>query len=203
MGMPPAGGGTEKSRKTPLLICGIAAVVVLGGGIAYVLAQGLPGSGKDTPAGKAGAGGAAAQATAVEQILKSGRTARGHLPSRLTTCDDVAAGVSGFQRVVQDRQQELTQSKALKVDQLQDGSGLRTSMIAAYQNSLKADKAYLAWAQEIQGRGCGGKTAPLTGHYKDAISANDKAGPAKRQVVALWKPIASSHGLHTYAWNRL
>jgi hypothetical protein len=201
----PADGRTEKNRKMPLLVGGIAAVVVLGGGLAYALTQGLPGSKHTppTPGGKPGAGSPAQQSAAVNQILKSGKTAHGHLPSRLRTCDDVSAGVPGFQQVVQDRQQELSQSRELKVDRLPDGARLRRSMIAAYQSSLDADQAYLAWAQEIQGRGCGGRTAPLTAHYKAAISANGKAGPAKRQVAALWKPIANTHSLPTYAWNRL
>jgi hypothetical protein len=195
-------GGTKKNR-TMLLAGGIAAAAVLVGGLVYALTQGSSGGRTHTPQGRPDAQTAAQQAAAVDQVLKSGETARGHLPSRLRTCDDVTAGVPGFQQVVQDRQQELSQSKGLKVDQLRDGSRLRQSMIAAYQSSLAADQAYLAWAQEIQARGCGGKIAPLTTHYKDAVSANGKAGPAKRQVVTLWKPIASSHGLPTYVWNHL
>jgi hypothetical protein len=199
----PAGGGIGKSRKVPLLAGGIAAVAVLGGGLAYALTQGPSSPAHNASEGPPGAGTAAQQAAAVNKILGSGRTARGHLPSRLTTCDNVSAGVPGFQQVVQDRQQELSQSRGLKVDRLPDGARLRRTMIAAYQSSLDADQAYLAWAQEIQSRGCGARIAPLTAHYRAAISANDKAGPAKRQVVALWRPIASSHGLPTYAWNRL
>jgi hypothetical protein len=201
---PPSDGGTGKNRKTLLLAGGVAAVVLLGGGLAYALSQGLSGP-DDKPAGgaKPAAASSAQQSAAVNQILKSGRTARGHLPSRLRTCDDVTAGVPGFQQVVRDRQQELSQSKGLKVDQLRNGARLRRSMISAYQSSLAADQAYLAWAQEIQSRACGSRTAPLTAHYRDAISANGKAGPAKRQVIALWKPIANTHGLPSYAWNRL
>jgi hypothetical protein len=189
----------------PLLVGGIAAVAVLGGALVYALTQGPASSGDktQTAGGQPGAGSVAQQAAAVNQILKSGRAARGHLPSRLRTCDDVSAGVSGFQQVVRDRQQELSQSRGLTVDRLQDGSRLRQSMIAAYESSLRADQAYLAWAQEIRARDCGGRIAPLTAHYKDAISANGKAGPAKRRVIALWKPIATSHGLPTYTWNRL
>jgi hypothetical protein len=199
----PPPGGTGNSRKNLLLICGIAAVVVIGGAVIYALTSGGSGNGTQTAGGKTGTGSSEQQAVAVNQILKSGQTARGHLPSPLRTCDDVAAGVPGFQQVVRDRQQELSQSKGLKVDQLQNGSRLRKSMVAAYQSSLNADQAYLAWAREVRGRGCGGKIAPLTAHYKDAIAANDKAGPAKRQVIAAWKPIASGHGLPKYAWNRL
>jgi hypothetical protein len=202
---PPAGDRTGKNPRRLLLAGGIAAVVVLGGGLAYVLTQGLSGSDHETrtSAGSPGAGSTAQQAAAVNQVLKSGKAARGHLPSRLKTCDDVSAGVSGFQQVVRDRQQELSQSKGLKVDRLRDGSRLRRSMIDAYQSSLDADQAYLAWAQDVRAKGCGGKIAPLTAHYKRAISANGKAGPAKRQVVALWKPIASDNHLPTYVWNRL
>jgi hypothetical protein len=201
----PAGDRTGKNRKMPLLACAIAAAALLSGGLAYALTQGLPRSDHKThtPVAEPGAGSAAQQAAAVDQVLKSGKAARGHLPSRLRSCDDVSAGVPGFQQVVRDRQQELSQSSGLKVDRLRDGSRLRLSMIAAYQSSLDADQAYLAWAQEIEAKGCGRRIAPLTAHYKDAISSNDKAGPAKRQVVALWKPIASSHGLPTYAWNHL
>ncbi|HEY0543720.1 MAG TPA: hypothetical protein VGD53_35540 [Actinoallomurus sp.] len=207
-GVPPfagqtvADGRTGKSRKMPLLAGGVAVAAVLVGGLVYALTQGLPGSGQNTHTAGAKPD-AARQAAAANQVLKSGKVARGHLPSRMRTCDDVAAGVPGFRQVVRDRQQELSQSKGLKVDGLRDGSRLRRSMIAAYQSSLDADQAYLAWAQEVQGRNCGGKTAPRTAHYRDAISANGKAGPAKRQVVTLWKPIASSHGLPIYAWNRL
>ena len=202
---PPPGDSTGKNIKGPLLAAGVAAVVVLGAGLVYVLAKGLPGSNDatNTSTGKPGAKSSAQQAAAVNEILRSGRTARGHLPAPLRTCDDVSAGVSGFQQVVRDRQQELSQSKGLKVDQLQDGPRLRRSMVTAYQRSLDADQAYLAWAQEIQARGCGDKIAPLTAHYKAAISANGKAGPAKRQVVARWNPIATNHGLPTYVWNRL
>jgi len=198
-----AGGRTGKNRKMLLLAGGIAVVVLLGGGLTYALTRGGSGTATPTPTAKRGAGSSAQQAAAVNQVLKSGKTARGHLPTRLRTCDDVSAGVPGFQQVVRDRQQELSQSRELKVDQLQDGPRLRRSMILAYQSSLQADQAYLAWAQEVQARGCGDRIAPLTAHYRAAISANDKAGPAKRQVAGLWRPIASSHGLPTYAWNRL
>jgi hypothetical protein len=201
---PRAAGRTGGSRRIPLLVGGVVAVVVLGGGLIYALTQGHPRAEDGSHAGGTpGTGTAAQQATAVNRILASGRTARGHLPARLRTCNDVSKGVPGFQRVVRDRQQELSQSRGLKVDRLPDGSSLRRSMIAAYQSSLDADQAYLAWAREIRARGCGGRIAPLTAHYRDAIAANDKAGPAKRQVAALWKPIASSHGLPTYVWNRL
>jgi hypothetical protein len=195
--------GSTKKNRTMLLAGGIAAAAVLVGGLTYALTQGSSGGKTHTSEGMPVAQTAAQQAAAVDQVLKSGETARGHLPSRLRTCDDVSAGVAGFQQVVRDRQQELSQARALKVDRLQDGSRLRQSMIAAYQSSLQADRAYLAWAQKVQARGCGGRIAPLTAQYKKAIAANDKAGPAKRQVVALWKPIAGSHGLPTYPWNRL
>jgi hypothetical protein len=206
-GPPPAGqpaeGQSDKYRKLPLLISGIAAAVLLGGGLVYFVTQGSSGSKDGTPAAKSQPDASARQAAAANQVLRSGRSARGHLPANLRTCDDVSAGVPGFQQVVRDRQQELSQSKKLAVDRLRNGQSLRRSMIAAYENSLAADQAYLAWAQEVQARGCGGKIAPLTGHYQDAIAANGKAGPAKRHVVALWQPIADNYGLPTYAWNSL
>lgn len=198
----PADGQPAGKRKMLLLAGGIAAAVVLVGGLTYTLTQGS----QNKPAASTaqpGVATAARQAAAVDQVLRSGTVAHGHLPSRLRTCDEVAAGVSGFQRVVQDRREELSRSMGLRVDRLQDGARLRRSMIVAYRSSLAADQAYLAWAQDVQARSCGGRIAPLTAHYKDAVAADDKAGPAKRQVVALWNPIAGGQGLPTYAWNNL
>ncbi|WP_345360152.1 hypothetical protein [Actinoallomurus liliacearum] len=210
-GIPPAAGETtgastdadRKKKRTILLAGGIAAAVVVVGGLVYVLTQGSSGGGTPTSRSTANTDTAAQQAAAVDKILGSGQAARGHLPSRLRTCDDVSAGVAGFQQVVQDRQQEVTQTKALKLDRLPNGSRLRQSMLAAYQSSLEADQAYLGWARKVRARNCGGRIAPLVAPYHDALTANDKAGPAKRRVVALWKPIASAHGLPAYAWNRL
>ncbi|MEV0406754.1 hypothetical protein [Actinoallomurus sp. NPDC050550] len=196
------GSGMGRNRML-LLGGGIAVAVVLVGGLAFALTQGSGDKAPTPQQQKPGAGGGAQQAAAIDQVLKSGQVARGHLPARLRTCDDVSAGVAGFQQVVRDRQQELSQSRGLKVDRLPGGPRLRQSMISAYQSSLKADRAYLAWAQGVRTRSCGAKVAPLTAAYKNAIAANDKAGPAKRQVIALWKPIASTHALPTYAWNRL
>lgn len=197
----PAGGRAGNKRKL-LLAGGIAAAAVLAGGLAYGLTRG---SGQQAPTSAAGPGAqtAAQQAAAADRILGSGKAARGHLPGRLRTCDDVSAGVAGFEQVVQDRQQELAQSQGLKVDRLPGGARLRQAMIAAYRSSLTADQAYTAWAHDVQGRNCGGRIAPLTAHYRDAIAANGKAGPAKRKVAALWKPIATGHGLTAYAWNNL
>ncbi|MFL6057266.1 MAG: hypothetical protein ACJ72W_30865 [Actinoallomurus sp.] len=209
-GVPPAAQGTAasepdgsgKNRKA-LLVGGIVTAVVLAGGLAFALTRGPSGGKPPNPPTKPDAQTAAQQAAAVNQVLRSGEAARGHLPSPLRTCDDVSAGVAGFRQVVLDRQQELSQVRALKVDRLQNGSRLRQSVIAAYQSSLQADRAYLAWAQKVRARGCGGRIAPLMTPYQDAIAANDKAGPAKRRVVALWKPIADSHHLPIYTWNRL
>lgn len=202
-GPSPNAEGSGKNRKI-LLAGGIAAAVVVVGGLAYALTQGSSSGGGGTPTSqKTTVDTAAQQVSAVAQVLKSGQTARGHLPSRLRTCDDVSAGVAGFQQVVQDRQQELSRTKALKVDRLPNGARLRQAMISAYQNSLEADQAYLAWAKKVRAHRCGGRIAPLVAPYHDALSANDKAGPAKRRVAALWKPIATAHGLPAYAWNRL
>ncbi|MEV5704183.1 hypothetical protein [Actinoallomurus sp. NPDC052274] len=211
-GIPPAAGETtgapsdadRKKKRTILLAGGIAAAVVVVGGLVYALTQGSSGGGTPTShQSTANTDTAAQQAAAVDKILGSGQAARGHLPSRLRTCDDVSAGVAGFQQVVRDRQQEVARTKALKVDRLPNGSRLRQSMLMAYQNSLEADQAYLGWARNVRARNCGGRIAPLVAPYHDALTANDKAGPAKRRVVALWKPIASAHGLPAYAWNRL
>ncbi|WP_433180171.1 hypothetical protein [Actinoallomurus sp. CA-150999] len=156
----------------------------------------------DSPSGPA-AKGAAAQAAAVNVILQAGKAAHDRLSVSMATCDDLVSAAPAFQQVVQERQNELAQARQVPTDQLPGGADLKQAMIDAYSSSLDADKAYVAWAQETQAAGCGGGEPPQSANHDAAIAANDKAGPAKRRVVALWSPIAQSQGLPVYAWGEL
>ncbi|WP_460355554.1 hypothetical protein [Actinoallomurus acanthiterrae] len=212
--------GSARRRWTiPLVAAGLVTVTAVG----LALAVGLPngshpaerrtgpeagtrqptGVQPDTPQASDSASGPAAQAAAVNAILQAGKEAHDRLSVSMATCDDLVSAAPAFQQVVQERQSELTQARQLRTDQLPGGADLKQAMIDAYSSSLDADKAYVAWAQEAQAAGCDGGAPPQSANHDAAMAANDKAGPAKRRVVALWSPIAQSQGLPVYAWGEL
>lgn len=146
---------------------------------------------------------ATGQATAVNAILSAGKDTHGKLSVSLETCNDLVAAIPAFQEVVQDRRGELEQARQVSTDRLPGGADLKQAMIDAYSASLDADQAYLAWAQEAEAQGCDGDALPQSANQDAVTAANDRAGPAKRRVVALWNPIAQSQGLPAYQWKEL
>ena len=193
-----------RDHKTPALIAVIAILVVLVGGLAFALVHSRGGSGSPASASSNGPGAAtdtAGQASAVNAVLKSGKQAHDRLPGGLATCDDLAKAAPAFAQLVKGRQQELAKAKALRTDKLPNGAKLKQAMVTMYENSLAADQAYASWSQAEQS--CGPKAARRTPDYDAAVSANNKAAPAKRQVVSLWNPIAGDQNLPTYAWRGL
>lgn len=119
------------------------------------------------------------------------------------TCDDVAATAPAFERLVADRRRESAQASALRVDRLRHGDALRRAIIDAYQFARTADQLHLAYAKHVAALGCGARNAPSTDDLQRVISVDDRAGSAKRQVVALWTPIARKEHLPVYQWNQL
>lgn len=72
-------------------------------------------------------------------------------------------------------------------------------MLNAYQYSLDASRAYLAWSHEVEAENCAASTPPETGDLRQGEAADEKADRAKEQVASLWDPIASSQDLFPYA----
>ncbi|WP_345434210.1 serine/threonine-protein kinase [Actinoallomurus vinaceus] len=183
----PAPGAARRGRgrRRVVILCSAAVVVVA---VAATFAvRGLAHRGPDPT-----------QAKALNELLGSHLNP---LTGNSTTCDDVAALAPAFEQLVGTRGRELTQAKVLRVDRLPQGADLRQTLVDAYQASLDADQAYLAWAREVATKGCGTQNVPQTDDYQRAITADNRAAPAKRRVVALWTPIAQKAHLPIYKWN--
>jgi hypothetical protein len=185
------------------VVAAVVAVIGVGGGLTLLL---RPHSPPVRPIGETtrpDTRTAAAQAAQVNELLASHEAAGLRLTGGLSTCEDVAASGTEFEAFIRNRQEGLPRARALRVDVLPDGAALRAAIIDAYQSSLDADEAYLAWSREVASMDCGPDPAPRTANFGDAVAGNDRAGPAKRRVVALWTPIAQSQGLPVYAWQDL
>ncbi len=208
---PSTGDGTrrsDRSLRTPIA-AGITVAALVGGVVLYgVLHDSKPRSSQTsgssgTPAPNSTPSDPAIQAIAVNAILQSGTDSHDKLAVPMSTCDDLSADVPVFQQVVQDRGRELARARQVQVDRLPQGTALRQAMVDAYTNALAADRAYLAWAQEVKAKNCGKKNAPRTPDYAAALTANGEARSAKRRVVTLWTPIAKQQSLPVYKWNQL
>lgn len=146
--------------------------------------------------GAAGTADAAGQANAVNEVLQSSATTRGELPGDLQTCDGVSSSISTLEQIVSEREDQVNTARGLTVDALDGGENLRASLVTALEDSLRADRAYLAWANNVQG--CTGD-APGDSDHTEAAQADEDAGHAKDDVVSAWQPIATQFDLPTYS----
>ncbi|WP_290108692.1 hypothetical protein [Actinomadura sp. DC4] len=169
------------------------------------------GDGTDSPAGgtpdspaeaASGDGGvadsanASDQATAFNELLESSAATRKELPGDLQTCDGVSGAIGTLEQVIGERESQLSRAQSLTVDALEGGEDLRTSLVTALEDSLRADRAYLAWANTVQG--CTGDAPTDDSDHAEAAQADEDAGDAKDDVVSAWRPIADQFGLPTH-----
>ncbi|MCO5994805.1 serine/threonine-protein kinase [Actinoallomurus rhizosphaericola] len=182
----------RRRRRRVVVLCSVAFAVV-----AVAAATVVPGL-----VHRGGPG--ATEAEAVRRLLGSHLAAGDPLAGKLAaTCDDVAASVPAFERLVADRRMESAQARALRVDRLPHGAELRQAIGDAYRFSLYSDQAHLKHAKYVTSLGCGPRNAPNSEYLQQATGLDDRAAAAKRRVVELWTPIARKEHLPVYQWNQL
>jgi hypothetical protein len=193
-------GKSEASRSLIIAVTVLVVAAVLA--VAVVMWPGgdskSPGSSSPAAVKKSakGASGGHQQAVAVNAILNASGTSRGELGRALTAarkCTGLGTAIAGMQTVASQREQQITHTKALKVDALANGTRIRSTLAKAINNSLEVDKAYLAWAQAAQ-NGCKGKPKS-NADYKRGGQLSVQASAAKRQFAGLWAPVAKKEKL--------
>jgi hypothetical protein len=200
----PDGNQPKRSEASRSLIIAVTVLVIAAlAAVALVMWPdgGSKTSGASSPAAakkttKGTSAGAHQQAVAVNAILNASGTSRGELGRALTAarkCDGLGTAIAGMQTVAQQRQTQISQTRALKVDGLANGARIRSTLGRAINYSLEVDKAYLAWAQASQ-NGCKGKPKP-TADSKRGARLSAQASAAKQQFAALWAPVAQKEGM--------
>jgi WD40 repeat protein len=79
---------------------------------------------------------------------------------------------------------------------------LLATLTGAWQNSMKADQDYAAYAQDELSKGCH-KNDTSDPNYQAAIGPDGRATADKQDFVTLWNPIATEYGLPTFIWSEL
>jgi len=208
-----ADSGPSKPRRRALrLALAAAVVVVIVAAVAGVVLSKRSASAQSTassPAGRSpspsstavsatsspsGTVLAAQQAAALGTLLASSaaaRTALRHAVAQVGACVNLPAAVSKLQDVVNQRSSEYGRASALATSVLPDGARVKSALVAALSDSLKADQDYLAWARQQQSGGCA--PASQSGAYHTAVSASQRADAAKQAFVRVWNPVAARY----------
>ena len=139
---------------------------------------------------------ASEQAKALSMLLASSaaaRTALHHAVSQAGACTNLPNAVSQLQGVVNQRVGEYSQASALSTSALPDGTAMKSELIGALSNSLKADRDYLTWARhQVAGR-C--RPSDQSSAYNAANGASLVADAAKKAFVQAWNPVAAKYGI--------
>jgi hypothetical protein len=133
------------------------------------------------------------QAQAIDGLINaasSSRSSLGGALSELANCGNVAGANGVLQRVTQERTDQLSRAQQLVVRDLPNGEAVKSILVEALSDSLQADRAYLAWAQDVASSGCGDDQNRRAGD-----AASGAATGAKQRFVQAWNPLAAQFGL--------
>lgn len=113
--------------------------------------------------------------------------------AELQSCSNVAAALSAFHSLESHRRSLLLQLSTLDASTLSNGTLIKADLLAAWQASLAADKAYATWASDDLGF-CSPNLDP---NAANVDAADQAATEAKTAFTAVWNPVATSYGLPT------
>ncbi|RAY11328.1 hypothetical protein DPM19_30355 [Actinomadura craniellae] len=208
MGAPPPypAPGPQGRASKPLVIAVAALVAVAMLSVIIVLWPDGEGSAKAdstspaanqataTPEPAANNSAARRQAAAFDALLRAGGASRAELGRALATarkCKTMPAALAGFQRVAQQRRQQMNKARTLEVSALANGTRLRSSLARSFELSLQTDLHFLKWAE--RNRRCRKQPKP-DANYRRGQQVSAQTTVAKNQFVTLWNPVASKTG---------
>jgi len=198
-------------RRRVLLLILTAAVIVLAGPVALgvVLSiRSIPGRpaapipAASSPAVRSPSPPAASslsaseQAAAVSTLLTSSAATRMVLHDAIAqvgACTSLDNAVSQLQNVVNQRIAEYARASTLRISALLDGTSVKSDLMAALNDSLRADRDYLSWAQQQLGHGC--TPSDQSSAFRAAASASRAADASKETFARVWSPVAARYGI--------
>jgi serine/threonine-protein kinase len=139
---------------------------------------------------------ASKQAAAVSALLTSSAATRTALHDAIVqvgACTNLNNAVSQLQDVVNRRITEEGQASTLRTSALPDGTSVKSDLMAALNDSLRADRDYLTWARQQLGHGC--KPSDQSSAFRAAASASRAAAASKEAFARVWSPVAARYGI--------
>lgn len=112
------------------------------------------------------------------------------------TCSQTpASGQASMQQAINTRQDILNGLRTLSPSGLASGAQLISTLTAAMQHSVTADRYYQNWMADFA---CGSDPGQNT-NYLAGQNASAKATAAKQAFLDTWNPMAPSYGQKTYS----
>jgi len=119
------------------------------------------------------------------------------------TCSQTpASGRASMQQAIDTRQGILNGLRTLSPSGLPNGAQLTSTLTAAMQQSVTADRYYQNWMADFARLeyACGSDPGQNT-NYLAGQNASAKAAAAKRAFLGIWNPMAPSYGQKTYSYT--
>lgn len=115
------------------------------------------------------------------------------------TCRDTTAGTTLLNQAIAGRAAVLGLLATVKVSALPNGAAMVGNLAQAQRESLRADEAFLRWAQSASYSCTYYSSADQDDSYNAGVAASAAAQAAKRKFVNRWTPIAELTGLQKYS----
>jgi hypothetical protein len=114
------------------------------------------------------------------------------------TCSQTpASGQASMQQAINTRQDILNGLRTLSPSGLASGAQLISTLTAAMQQSVTADRYYQNWMADFA---CGSDPSQNT-NYLAGQNASAKATAAKKAFLDIWNPMAPRYGQKTYSYR--
>ncbi len=187
-------------RRVAPLVWAVVAVVLLGlVGAAAIVALRMrqqPVSASPGPA-RTTAASARDQAASIDALLDRSAASRAKLNGaieRVQRCTGLAGALADMRAVGVERTGQIADTESVDVSALTNGERVRSSLKSALDNALAADREFVAWAGPAVTGGCA-ETPARRAAWDRGQASSGKAQAAKKQLVAVWNPVAAQFGL--------
>jgi hypothetical protein len=136
------------------------------------------------------------QAGDIDAILERSSASRAKLNGalqRVQRCTGLAAALADMRQVGVERKDQIADTAAVTVSALPDGERVRSTLTSALTFALEADRHFVAWAEPAVTDGCR-ETKARRADWDSGQKSSEQAQAAKKQLVAVWNPVAGQYG---------
>jgi hypothetical protein len=196
----PPGGGPGNSRRTPLIIGGVVAVIAVVG--LYLGLSGGGGSGKANANATTSATASAKskenaqqEADGLYNLVKQAKQLRSDISAgvgKLRDCD-ISAAQAQISQTAQARQNAATSVTELPVDKISGAANLVSALHQAWQDSATSDSNYEKAASDFANGGCSKSAVDRDANYQAAQNGSGTSGTDKSAAATLWNSVMANY----------
>jgi hypothetical protein len=112
-------------------------------------------------------------------------------------------GISLMNQAISERRAVITRLGTLSVTAVRGGPQLLADFKQVLQRSIRADRGFIGWMQNIKTSGTCPVNTTADASYQAGLQASRQANSAKRSFLGLWNPLASRFGQPRYTASQI